>query len=75
MKLNELLELIEVDTKIKVVIYGGDGVNRQFYHHTLYTGDAYTCRLEKYIDNKIIDVSLNLMHQMVISISNKKGGE
>lgn len=72
MKLNDLLELIEVDTKVKITIYGGNGVDEPFYHRTLYSGVVYTCRLEKYRDNKIIDVSLNLMHQLVISISDKK---
>ena len=72
MKLNDLLELIEVDTKVKITIYGGDGVNEPFYHKTLYTGVVYSCRLEEYRNNKIIDVSLNLMHQLVISISDKK---
>lgn len=74
MKLNELLELIEVDTKIKVVMWGG-GINEPFYHKPLYTGVVYTCRLEKFKENKIIDVSLNLMHQLVINISDKKDGD
>ena len=34
MRLNDLLELIEVDTKVKITMYGGDGVNEPFYHKT-----------------------------------------
>ena len=75
MKLNELLELIEVDTKVKITMYGGNGVDESFYHRTLYTGVVYSCKLEKYRNNKIIDVSINLMHQLIISISDKKGGD
>ena len=74
MKLNDLLELIEVDTKVKITIWGG-GVNEPFYHKTLYTGDVYTCGLHKYKDNEIIDVSLSLMHMIVINISERKDGE